>query len=76
MQHTVWDEITYPFRNANGSTIEAWELISNSIAHFTELVINFQRWDQKLNDADNRDLPCDSKDISTACITFSLSGVV
>ena len=28
----VWDEITYPFPNFNGATVEVWEWISNFIA--------------------------------------------
>ena len=31
----MWDEITYPFLNFNGVTVEVKELISNSIPHFT-----------------------------------------
>ena len=30
----VWDEITYPFSNFNGCTVEVWEWMSNSIPHF------------------------------------------
>ena len=30
----MWDEITYPFPNLNGCTVEAWEWITNSIQHF------------------------------------------
>ena len=30
----VWDEITYPFLNFNGATVEVWEWISNIIPHF------------------------------------------
>ena len=26
----VWDEITYPFPNFNGATVEVWEWLSNS----------------------------------------------
>ena len=29
------DEITYPFPNFNGGTVEVWEWISNLILHFT-----------------------------------------
>ena len=29
MPNEVWDEITFPFRNFNGATIEIWEWISN-----------------------------------------------
>ena len=35
----VWDEITYPFPNFNGATIEVWEWISNYIPHFKMDVI-------------------------------------
>ena len=31
MTSNVWDETTYPFPNFNGSTVEAWEWISNFI---------------------------------------------
>ena len=30
----VWGEITYPFPNFNGATVEVWEWISNLIPHF------------------------------------------
>ena len=29
------DEITYPFPNFNGATVEVWEWISNFISHFS-----------------------------------------
>ena len=29
----VWDEITYPFENFNGTTVEIWEWISSFIPH-------------------------------------------
>ena len=32
--YKVWDEITYPFPNLKGSTIEVWQWISNFIPHF------------------------------------------
>ena len=41
----MWDEITYPFSNFNGSTIEVWEWISNFIQHFTGNVITYPSWD-------------------------------
>ena len=41
MDHNVWDEITYPFPNFNGTTVEIWELISNFIPHFTGRVITY-----------------------------------
>ena len=31
----MWDEITYPFLNYNGATVEVKEWISNFIPHFT-----------------------------------------
>ena len=34
MPSKVWDEITYPFPNFNGRTIEVWEWISNFIPYF------------------------------------------
>ena len=33
--YAVWDEITYPFPNFNGFTVEVWEWISNFILYFT-----------------------------------------
>ena len=37
----VWDEITYPFPNFNGYTIEVWEWISNFIPHFAGHLITY-----------------------------------
>ena len=34
MPSKVWDEITYPFPNFNGCTVEVWEWISKFIPHF------------------------------------------
>ena len=31
IHYTVWDEITYPFPNFNGCTVEVWKWISNVI---------------------------------------------
>ena len=39
--HKIRDEITYPFLNFNGGTVEVWECISNLIPHFTALVITY-----------------------------------
>ena len=44
IHHKVWDEITYPFPNFNGATVEVWEWISNFIPHFTGTVITYPRW--------------------------------
>ena len=38
MPNKVWDEITYPFPNFNG-TVEVWEWVSNFIQHFITDVI-------------------------------------
>ena len=43
--HDVWDEISYPFPNFNGSTVEVWEWISNFIPHFIVHVITYPRRD-------------------------------
>ena len=34
MHCKVWDEITFPFPNFNGFTVEVWKWISNMIPHF------------------------------------------
>ena len=39
------DEITYPFPNFNGCTVEVWEWISNFITHFMMDVITYSCWD-------------------------------
>ena len=39
--HHVWDEITYPFPNFNGATVEVPEWIRNFIPHFTKHVITY-----------------------------------
>ena len=45
IHHTVWDEITHPFPNFNGCTVEVWEWISNFIPHFTwRMVVNACGW--------------------------------
>ena len=43
----VLDEITFPFPNFNGATVEVWEWISNFIQHFVMgvIVINYPCWD-------------------------------
>ena len=35
----MWDEITYPFPNFNGATVEVCEWMTNFILHLTEYVI-------------------------------------
>ena len=39
IQYNVWDEITYPFSNFNGCTVEVWEWIRFVILHFTGYVV-------------------------------------
>ena len=39
--YKVWGEITYPFSNLNGCTVEVWEWIINLIPHFTWYVITY-----------------------------------
>ena len=39
MPNKVWDEISYPFPNFNGSTVREW--ISNFITHITVSVITY-----------------------------------
>ena len=41
-QYIMWGEITYPFPNFNGATVEVWEWISNFIPHFIIDVITSQ----------------------------------
>ena len=40
----VWGEITYPFPNVNGVTVEVWEWISNFSPHFSGHVITYPCW--------------------------------
>ena len=35
----MWNEITHPFPNFNGTTVEVWDWISNIISHITGHVI-------------------------------------
>ena len=41
VHYNVWDEITYPFSNLNGCTVESWEWIRTFIPHFTVHVITW-----------------------------------
>ena len=41
MPNKVWDKISYPFPNFNGSTVEVWEWISNFILHILMDVITY-----------------------------------
>ena len=44
--YKMWDEITNPFPNFNGATVEVWEWISNFIPHITKYVITYPCWEQ------------------------------
>ena len=44
----MWYEITYPFANINGCTIEVWEWISNFIPHFTRHVTTYPYQDCRI----------------------------
>ena len=41
MPGKVWDEMTYPFPNFNGCTVEVWEWISDFTQHFVKDVITY-----------------------------------
>ena len=45
----MWDEITYPFPNFNGATIEVWEWPSNFIPYFTGHMITYPCWDYSVS---------------------------
>ena len=47
IHYRVWDEITYPFPNFNGITVEDWEWISNFVPHFTGCVITYPYRDKR-----------------------------
>ena len=42
----MWDEITFPFPNFNGTPVEVWKWISNVVTHFSGYVITYTNWDQ------------------------------
>ena len=45
INYNVWDEITYPFPNFNGCTVDVWEWISNFILHIIGHVMTYPCWD-------------------------------
>ena len=47
MPSKVWDEITYPFPNFNGCTVEVWEWVSNFMSHFImdAITYRFHLWE-------------------------------
>ena len=46
MSSKVWDEITCPFPNFSGCTVEVWEWISTFISHLITHVMWCPCWDQ------------------------------
>ena len=40
----LWDEITYPFPNVNGCTVEVCEWTRNVIPHFAGRIIIYPCW--------------------------------
>ena len=51
IHYKMWDDITYPFLNFHGATVEVQEWISNFIPHFTGRVITYPCWDLSLKGA-------------------------
>ena len=45
MSNKLWDEITYPFPNFSGCTVEVWKRMINFILHFVMDIINSPYWD-------------------------------
>ena len=45
IHYKVWDEITYPFLNFNGATVEVSDWKCNFIMHFTRRVFTYPCWD-------------------------------
>ena len=45
MLNELWDEITFPFLNFNGSTVKVYEWISNFTPHIIMCVITYPCWD-------------------------------
>ena len=39
--YVMWEEITYPFSNCNGVTVEVWKCINNFMCYFAVPMINF-----------------------------------
>ena len=48
MPSKVWGEVTNPFLNFNGATVEAWEWIRNFITHFMMQFITYPCLDKIL----------------------------
>ena len=46
MPSEVWGEITCPFPNFSGTTVEVWEWMSIFTPHFIMYVITYPCWDK------------------------------
>ena len=76
MPHKVWDEITYPFPNVNGTTVEFWVWIRNFIPHFTSHLVTYPCWDQSYSvDTFTRTSVCVSKMNAVARAQLTLPNV-
>ena len=75
----LWDEITYPFSNFNGCTVEVWEWISNFIPYFISVVITYPCWEPLPTNERGRTshvVECSvdvNRDISV-CVSISVPG--
>ena len=58
IHYKVWHEITYPFPNFNGATIEVWEWISNFIPQFYRACDYLSMLVLKLNHVSKRGPSC------------------
>ena len=69
MPSKVWDEITYPFLNFNGATVEVKEWISNFIPHINNGCTGnyFSMLGLKLNHVSKR---------GHSCMTYQYSGLL
>ena len=45
IHYKIWDEISLPFINFNGATVEVWEWINDFFQPFTWYVITYTCWD-------------------------------
>ena len=74
MPNKVWDEITYPFLNFNGCTVEVQEWISNFISHFIMDVIIIHV-EIKLNHVSKRGPSCHSLAMYSSLWIYCATGI-
>ena len=67
----VWDEITYPFLNFNGTTVEVYEWISNFVLHIRMGAITLSMLGLKLNHVSKRGPRYAGRTRSTPCLLLS-----